>query len=88
MVYISEYQARRVEDFSEREDGIIFKIWISNQIQNIWMTGEGRPRESSQQTLLIEGAVVGPLIPTRLFSIHTNIQNFISHITSTWAVME
>jgi hypothetical protein len=39
MVYTSEYQAGRVEDSSEREDGIALKIWTSNKIQNIEKMG-------------------------------------------------
>jgi hypothetical protein len=39
MVYTSEHRARRVEDSSEREDGIIFEIGTSNEIRNIEQIG-------------------------------------------------
>jgi hypothetical protein len=58
MVYIPEYRARRVEDFSKREEGIVFKTWTSNEIQNIEKIGLETPRESSQQNLPIEGSII------------------------------
>jgi hypothetical protein len=70
MVYTSEYPARRVEDSSEKEDGVIFKIWISDQIQNVWMTGQGRSQESSQHGSHIEDSIVGTLISTTRVSMN------------------
>jgi hypothetical protein len=73
MVYTSEYEAGRVEDSSEREDGIGFTIWTSNEIQKIEKIGEETPRESSQQNRLIEGSIVVTLTSTMRVSMNISL---------------
>jgi hypothetical protein len=48
MVYVPEYQGGRFEDSKEREDGIIFIILNSNEIENVETTGQETPRELAQ----------------------------------------